>query len=471
MKKFLNRGFTLVELIIVMGMTSIFIVVLSDIFVGIAANRLESEATASVAEDGRFILAKLTNDIQRADSVITPEDLDVNVTNITASSATITWQTVISSNSQVQYGPTISYGSNSTLDTNMVTSHSVNLSGLSAGQTYHFRVISNDSANNTTTSADYSFATTGSAGVTHVQSNGTSNDSNSTSIAQAFAGNVAQGNLIVAAVSYESSSPPVSCTDTRGNSYSVATHSYDSRVVQSLAVCYAINATSGANTVTANFAANSAYRRIVVSEYSGVASSNPVDVTASNVGTASAGVTDSVTSTPGVTTQNGDLIYGVGFDNNGPTTMSAGTGFTSRYTLNNTDMLVQDRIQSTAGSASATFTFSSAHFYAAQLVAFKAAVPSGELAPSLGATAELMTLQIGGANSSYFLQGDNLVVNDVSGTNPLNSNRSTVSGLTFQRLGNVGGTETIKIDFTVSSKTETNQGARSQTYSTTVGRR
>jgi len=83
----------------------------------------------------------------------------VTATNIAATGATITWTTDEAANSQVEYGPTTSYGSSTTLDTNQVTSHSVNLTGLTAQTTYHYRVKSSDAAGNPAVSADLTFAT------------------------------------------------------------------------------------------------------------------------------------------------------------------------------------------------------------------------------------------------------------------------------------------------------------------------
>lgn len=55
---------------------------------------------------------------------------------------TITWATDRPATSWVEYGLTTSYGSSSGLiDTNLVTSHSVTLTGLSAA-TYNYRVHS-----------------------------------------------------------------------------------------------------------------------------------------------------------------------------------------------------------------------------------------------------------------------------------------------------------------------------------------
>lgn len=79
--------------------------------------------------------------------------------SITTTGATITWTTNENSDTQVEYGKTTSYGSSSTLNTSLVTSHSVALSGLTANTLYHYRVKSKDAAGNLATSADYSFTT------------------------------------------------------------------------------------------------------------------------------------------------------------------------------------------------------------------------------------------------------------------------------------------------------------------------
>jgi beta-mannanase len=61
---------------------------------------------------------------------------------LTTTSATVTWTTGENSDSQVNYGSTSAYGASTTLDSALVTSHSVALSGLTANTVYHFRVRS-----------------------------------------------------------------------------------------------------------------------------------------------------------------------------------------------------------------------------------------------------------------------------------------------------------------------------------------
>lgn len=83
----------------------------------------------------------------------------VAYTAITTSGATITWTTNEAATSQVQYGSTTAYGSITTLDTNLVASHSVALTGLASGTTYHYRVKSKDAAGNEAASDDKTFDT------------------------------------------------------------------------------------------------------------------------------------------------------------------------------------------------------------------------------------------------------------------------------------------------------------------------
>ncbi len=83
----------------------------------------------------------------------------VAATSITSSGAVITWTTDKSSNSQVNYGTTSTYGSSSALNSTLVTSHSVTLSGLAASTLYHYQARSADSLGALGTSGDLIFTT------------------------------------------------------------------------------------------------------------------------------------------------------------------------------------------------------------------------------------------------------------------------------------------------------------------------
>lgn len=84
----------------------------------------------------------------------------VTATSITTTGATITWTTDVTATSQVDYGTTTSYGTSTTLDSTLVTAHSVALTGLTAGTVYHYRVHSRNSAGTETLSGDSVFSTT-----------------------------------------------------------------------------------------------------------------------------------------------------------------------------------------------------------------------------------------------------------------------------------------------------------------------
>ena len=81
-----------------------------------------------------------------------PTISSVSASSITQNSATITWTTNENADTQVEYGLTTAYGSQTTLDLSLVTSHSVSLSGLLASTLYHYRVKSKDASNNLATS-------------------------------------------------------------------------------------------------------------------------------------------------------------------------------------------------------------------------------------------------------------------------------------------------------------------------------
>ncbi|MFA6146357.1 MAG: DUF2341 domain-containing protein [Patescibacteria group bacterium] len=78
----------------------------------------------------------------------------------TAYTATITWETDELATSQMEYGFTTDYGTETDLDSQLTIQHVVHLTNLTNDQTYHFRVKSKDANNNESTSNDYNFITT-----------------------------------------------------------------------------------------------------------------------------------------------------------------------------------------------------------------------------------------------------------------------------------------------------------------------
>ena len=65
-------GFTIVELLIYMGLMAIFITVLLGIFTAALKTKLSSQSTSAISQDSRYILSKLSYDVNNADSVTSP---------------------------------------------------------------------------------------------------------------------------------------------------------------------------------------------------------------------------------------------------------------------------------------------------------------------------------------------------------------------------------------------------------------
>lgn len=86
--------------------------------------------------------------------------------SVTSTSAVISWTTNMPGDSQVEYGPTGTYGQSTALDSSLVTNHSFTLNGLNAGTLYHFRVKSHDSSGAMAASGDQTFTTSAVADTT-----------------------------------------------------------------------------------------------------------------------------------------------------------------------------------------------------------------------------------------------------------------------------------------------------------------
>jgi type II secretory pathway pseudopilin PulG len=69
---FSQKGVTLVELLLYMGILTILLTTLTSIFVSALDVQSESQATSSVEQDGNYLLARLSYDIHRAKSISIP---------------------------------------------------------------------------------------------------------------------------------------------------------------------------------------------------------------------------------------------------------------------------------------------------------------------------------------------------------------------------------------------------------------
>lgn len=67
-----KSGFTLIELLIYTALTSVLIVIFSQVFLAVIALRLESRQSSAVQQDARYIVSRLTRDIRRASAIQGP---------------------------------------------------------------------------------------------------------------------------------------------------------------------------------------------------------------------------------------------------------------------------------------------------------------------------------------------------------------------------------------------------------------
>lgn len=95
-----------------------------------------------------------------ADDEEPPAITNVQVSEVSETSVTITWETDEDANSLVNYGLQEDYGIVRVPETDKVE-HSITLDQLEPGRVYHFRVVSADEEGNQGISADYKVQTTG----------------------------------------------------------------------------------------------------------------------------------------------------------------------------------------------------------------------------------------------------------------------------------------------------------------------
>ncbi len=65
-------GFSLVELLIYMGLSSIILTVVAGLFVAVLESQLRSEQSSIMEQDSRYLIAKLSYEITQADELLIP---------------------------------------------------------------------------------------------------------------------------------------------------------------------------------------------------------------------------------------------------------------------------------------------------------------------------------------------------------------------------------------------------------------
>ena len=121
-----------------------------------ATNGIHTLSATATDNSGNTALSSLSVTVNNP---IGPVVSAVSAVGITPSGGVIGWSTNTASDSQVTYGVSSAYGSESSLSTALVTAHSVNLTGLASSTTYHYQVLSRDSQGNLTSSGNFQFTT------------------------------------------------------------------------------------------------------------------------------------------------------------------------------------------------------------------------------------------------------------------------------------------------------------------------
>ncbi len=116
---------------------------------------ISEDVAGNTATSGNFTFTTTS-----VPDTIPPQLSNISKNSLSDTAATITWNTDEAASSLVEYGTSQSYGDASGLGSTLVTTHSRRLSNLSSDTTYHYRVISQDAAGNTSTSINFSFTTT-----------------------------------------------------------------------------------------------------------------------------------------------------------------------------------------------------------------------------------------------------------------------------------------------------------------------
>lgn len=189
-----------------------------------------------------------------------------------------------------------------------------------------------------------------------------------TSASLAFASNNTSGNWIAVCIRAGLSSSQVfTVSDSRNNTYHKAVQLGFTSNAVTMAIYYAENVGAGANTVEVSDTVNGPLR-FAIFEYSGVATSNSLDVTTTEQGTSASPHSETFT-----TTASGDLLL-VAVGTVDAESFSAGSGYAGEEFVPaepNTKLIAQDQIQSTAGNTSATASLGASDPWGLVVAAFK----------------------------------------------------------------------------------------------------
>jgi hypothetical protein len=227
-----------------------------------------------------------------------------------------------------------------------------------------------------------------------------------TSSTLAFPSANTAGNFIAVAIRAGQTGQDITVSDTRGNTYRRAAQVDLTLDGVTLGLYYAENIAGGANTVAVSDTLTGGSLRFAIFEYLGIATASSLDGTP----LFAEGTSTSAETPPLTTGANGDLILGM-LSTADSTTHTAGTGFVmqERVPSMGTKLSVEDQIQASAGSITATGSFGSSQSWAALVAAFTAG-PSG--AATVGQWSAVQNWPVVAVHASLLPTGKVLVWTD-----------------------------------------------------------
>ena len=255
------------------------------------------------------------------------------------------------------------------------TTTSYQNTGLSGATSYTYRVRATDAAGNLSSySATATAVTQAAATISFVQQASAVPQSAQSTVTAAYTAAQTAGDLNVVIVGWNDTTATVqSVTDTKGNTYALAVGPTVLSGNATQSIYYAANiaaAAAGGNTVTVKFSTAAQFVDVRVAEYSGIATTTPVDVTVGATGSGATANSGSVT-----TSNANDLIVAGNIVQT--RTSGAGTGFTSRVITNPDGDILEDRTVTATGSYSATAALGSSGWWLMDMVAFRAGSAGG----------------------------------------------------------------------------------------------
>ena len=210
-------------------------------------------------------------------------------------------------------------------------------------------VVTNTDAQSGTLTNGFTYTTgTGGGGpIAFVQVNAAIPQTATAAVALSYVSPQTAGNLNIVVVGWnDTTSIVTSVSDSRGNTYAQA-----GGMITGSSACGSRSTTpktlaAGSNTVTVVFNQAARYVDVRILEYSGLDTSNPLDVTASAAGSSATPNSGAAT-----TTSANELIFGAGTTATG--FYAPGSGFTTRIITGDGD-IAEDKVVSSTGSYSAT---------------------------------------------------------------------------------------------------------------------